>query len=82
MSALTAEALLTRRITFLREVGSRALQKSLFLVIDDGNHKGMKHLSQWEVVQKGRYRYCTSNESNKVKFVIAEYLAVEVEFAN
>lgn len=63
----------------LPEVGSRALQSMAFLVIEDGMKKSLKYPSHWEVVQEGRYRYCTSNESNKVKFVIAEYLAVEVE---
>lgn len=67
---------------FVPEVGSRALQKSLFFIVEDGTHKSIKHLSQWETVQEERYRYCTSSEGNKVKFVIAEYLAVEVELAN
>lgn len=61
------------------EVGSRALLSPTFLVIEDGMKKSLKYPSHWEVVQEGRYRYCTSNEGNKVKFVIAEYLAVEVE---
>ena len=34
------------------------------------------------VVQDGRYRYCVSPDSTKVKFVIAEYLAVEVSIGD
>ena len=34
--------------------------------------------SNWIIVQKRRYRYCVSPDSTKVKFVIAEFLAVEV----
>lgn len=67
---------------FLPEVGSRALQSPSFLVMEDGMNKCLKYPSHWEVVQKGQYRYCTTSEGNKVKFVIAEYLAVEVELAN
>jgi len=32
----------------------------------------------WIIVQEGRYRYCVSPDSTKVKLVIAEYLAAEV----
>ena len=35
-------------------------------------------LSHWVTIQKGRYRYCVSPNGNIVKFVIAEFLAVEV----
>ena len=38
--------------------------------------------SDWIVVQDGRYRYCVSPDSTKVKFVIAEYLAVEVSIVD
>lgn len=66
----------------LPDVGSRALENSTFIIIEDGEHKKITILPQWQVVQEGRYRYCTSNEGNKVKIVIAEYLAVEVELVN
>lgn len=56
----------------LPEVGSRALEKCLIL-------NGSINLSRWNIVQPNRYRYCTSADGYKVKFVIAEYLAVEVE---
>ena len=35
-------------------------------------------ISPWIAIQEGRYRYCVSPNGNIVKFVIAEYLAVEV----
>lgn len=38
--------------------------------------------SDWIVVQDGRYRYCVSPDSTKVKFVIADYLAVEVSIGD
>ena len=59
----------------LPEVGSRILQQNV--IFADG--LSSRIYSLWNVVQTGRYRYCTSNEGNKVKFVIAEYLAIEVE---
>lgn len=66
----------------LPEVGSRALLNNLILVTDENNIRSVKSISQWQVVQDGRYRYCTSNDGNKVKFVIAEYLAIEVMIEN
>ena len=38
----------------------------------------MQFAAPWVIVQEGRYAYCVSPDSNKVKFVIADYLAVEV----
>lgn len=35
-------------------------------------------ISPWIPIQEGRYRYCVSPNGNIVKFVIAEFLAVEV----
>lgn len=58
--------------TLLPEIGVRALGNCLLL-------NGSINLSLWHIVQPNRYRYCTSAEGHKVKFVIAEYLAVEVE---
>lgn len=63
--------------TVLPEVGSRTLQQNM-VIFDDSSPELYSH-SKWNVVQEGRYRYCTSNEGDKVKFVIAEYLAVEVD---
>lgn len=54
------------------EVGSNSLSHIL-VGLDDS-----AICSDWIVVQNGRYRYCVSPDSTKVKFVIAEYLAVEV----
>lgn len=59
----------------LPEIGSRTLQQEIILYDDSST----KLFTKWNIVQDGRYRYCTSSEGNKVKFVIAEYLAVEVE---
>ena len=36
------------------------------------------YLSPRVTIQEGRYRYCVSPNGNIVKFVIAEFLAVEV----
>lgn len=54
------------------EVGSNSLSR-IQVGLDDSTI-----CSSWIVVQNGRYRYCVSPDSTKVKFVIAEYLAVEV----
>lgn len=58
--------------TLLPEVGSRALENCVLI-------SGSTNFSPWQIVQPQRYRYCTSAEGHKVKFVIAEYLAIEVE---
>jgi hypothetical protein len=54
------------------EVGSNSLSRIL-VGLDDS-----AICCDWVMVQNGRYRYCVSPDSTKVKFVIAEYLAVEV----
>lgn len=61
--------------TILPELGSRASQQNVIFADDSSSML----FSQWNIVQAGRYRYCTSNNGNIVKFVIAEYLAVEVQ---
>ena len=63
----------------LPEVGSRALEH--IFVAPNGSAKSYSSmpLANWMIVQPNRYRYCTSIEGDKVKFVIAEYLAVEVQ---
>ena len=35
-------------------------------------------ISPWIAIQEGRYRYCVSPNGNIVKFVIAEFLSLEV----
>ena len=48
----------------------------VMLCYEDGNLHF--YISPWITIQKGRYRYCVSPDGSIVKFVIAEYLAVEV----
>lgn len=61
----------------LPEVGSRSLSKIGGFRIMEGP-MGFVSFSDWIIIQNGRYRYCVSPDSKRVKFVIAEYLAVEV----
>ncbi|MBO7478039.1 MAG: hypothetical protein J6U04_08925 [Salinivirgaceae bacterium] len=60
----------------LPEVGSRSLLNNVVLI--QGNNEECTFLSNWITVQENRYSYCVSPESNRVKFIIADYLAVEV----
>ena len=63
----------------LPEVGSRALTRwAVAITYEDGDSKQFSSFSNWDVVQKGRYRYCVSPDSNKIKLVIAECLAAEI----
>lgn len=59
----------------LPEVCSHGLEHAMLCYEDDHLHS---YISPWITVQENRYRYCVSPNSNIVKFVIAEYLAVEV----
>ena len=59
------------------EIGSNCFSKDGCIHVFDGLDKPSIN-NDWIVVQDGRYRYCVSPDSTKVKFVIAEYLAVEV----
>ena len=59
----------------LPEVCSHGLDH-VMLRWEDG-HLG-SCISPWISIQEGRYRYCESPNGNIVKFVIAEFLAVEV----
>lgn len=61
--------------SLLPEVCSHALDH---VVLHYENGEVQSFSSHWIVVQKNRYSYCVSPESNMVKFVIADYLAVEV----
>lgn len=60
----------------LPEVGSRNLLNNNVLI--SGNNEECIFLSKWITVQENRYSYCVSPESNRVKFIIADYLAAEV----
>lgn len=60
----------------LPEVGSRNLLNNNVLI--SRNNEECIFLSKWITVQENRYSYCVSPESNRVKFIIADYLAAEV----
>jgi hypothetical protein len=63
----------------LPEVGSRALEKwAVAIIYENGKSKQFSSFANWEIVQTGRYRYCVSPDSNKIKLVIAECLAAEI----
>lgn len=59
----------------LPEVCSHGLEHVMLCYEADGSYS---YLSHWVTIQEGRYRYCVSPNGNIVKFVIAEFLAVEV----
>lgn len=61
--------------SLLPEVCSHALDH---VVLHYENGEVQSFSSRWIVVQENRYSYCVSPEGNLVKFVIADYLAVEV----
>jgi hypothetical protein len=60
----------------LPEVGSRNLLNNIVLI--PRNNEVCTFLSKWITAQENRYSYCVSPESNRVKFIIADYLAAEV----
>lgn len=60
----------------LPEVCSHGLEHIVLCYEDDAIHS---FVSPWITIQENRYRYCVSPDSDMVKFVIAEYLAVEVK---
>ena len=63
----------------LPEVGSRALERlAVAIIYENDNSKLISSFANWDVVQQGRYRYCVSPDSNKVKLVIAECFAAEI----
>lgn len=68
--------------SLLPEVGSRALKHVVVAYGNPAKSCSSMPMSNWMIVQPNRYRYCTSIEGDKVKFVIAEYLAVEVHIAD
>lgn len=59
----------------LPEVCSHALDHVMLYYEDDGN---LSFYSYWNIIQQNRYGYCVSPEGNKVKIIIANFLAVEV----
>lgn len=60
----------------LPEVSSRGLEH---IVLHSENNDEQSFSSPWITVQEGRYAYCVSPDSNRVKFIIADFLAVEVQ---
>lgn len=67
----------------LPEVGSRALERmAVAIIYEKDNSKQISSFASRENVQAGRYRYCVSPDSNKVKLVIAECLAAEIKVAH
>ena len=59
----------------LPEVSSHGLEH---IVLSYENNDVQYFSSPWISVQEGRYAYCVSPDSNRVKFIIADFLAVEV----
>lgn len=64
--------------TFLPEVGSRMFAQVPIIIPQEESNKKIICSSSWQIIQEGRYRYCTNAKGDKVKIVIAEYLAIEV----
>lgn len=62
--------------TILPEVGSRSLNH---IILNYENGEVSSFSSTWVTVQKNRYKYCVSPDSRKIKFIIADYLAAEVQ---
>ncbi len=62
----------------LPEVNSHGLEH---ILLPDNADIVMQFATPWVIVQEGRYAYCVSPDSNKVKFVIAGYLAVEASIS-
>ena len=62
--------------TILPEVCSHGLSHIALHYGEDGMNSCS---SCWITVQKNRYSYCVSPDSNKVKFIIADFLAAEVQ---
>ena len=49
------------------------------LINGSENNDEQSFSSPWITIQEGRYAYCVSPDSNRVKFIIADFLAVEVQ---
>lgn len=65
--------------TLLPEVCSHGLNHIALHYGEDGFHS---FSSSWITVQMDRYSYCVSPDSTKVKFIIADYLAAEIQITN
>ena len=60
----------------LPEVKSHGLEHIMLLKENESAHT---FYSSWVTVQPNRYSYCVSPAGNRVKFVIAEFIAAEVQ---
>lgn len=59
----------------LPEVSSHGLEHVVLCSMDNDDNS---FSSPWITVQEGRYAYCVSPDSDRVKFIIADFLTVEV----
>ena len=64
--------------TMLPEVGSHSLNLS-HVMLACGDDARLSTCSFWNTVQENRYSYCVSPDSDRVKFIIANFFAVEVQ---
>lgn len=62
----------------LPEVCSHGLEHVVFYSVGDDVDS---FSSPWIIVQEGRYAYCVSPDSKRVKFIIADIFAVEVQIS-
>ena len=65
--------------SILPEVCSHALDHIELHHEDNGD---ISYYSYWYTVQKNRYEYCVSPDSDRVKLIIADFLAVEVQIVD
>lgn len=63
------------RGNLLPEVNSHGLEHIMLYRETDG---ACSFYSTWVVVQENRYSYCVSSDGSRIKFIIADFLAVEV----
>ena len=66
----------TYKGSLLPEVSSHGLEHVVLYSIDNDVDS---FSNPWITVQEGRYSYCVSPDSDRVKFIIADFLAVEVQ---
>ena len=59
----------------LPEVNSHGLEH---ILLSNNANNETQFTVPWITVQEGRYAYCVSSDGNRVKFVIADFVAVEV----
>lgn len=80
---LVPEMTESQRATFFKpyygglfpEVNSHGLEH--ILLLGNANNEA-QFTAPWITIQEGRYAYCVSPDGNRVKFIIADFVAVEV----